>query len=179
MVNLFQGQTTVPQDTNKQQMTFSTSPDKIVRKKTIAVFILFTILPFSNLLYSSDKWVWYVGFFSFFMLLLLLTYLYKPLKYEVYNNKIIVHRLIGNVELNIEDIIQVHRIQHDVLKSASRGGAFGYSGEYDTDLGKIRFYATRRDKFVMIIKNDKTKIILTPDREDEFFEYVKNKVCQQ
>ena len=113
------------------------------------------------------------------MLLLLLTYLYKPLKYEVYNNKIIVHRLISNVELNIEDIIQVHRIHHDLLKSAFKGGAFGYSGEFDTDLGKIRFYATRRDTLVMIIKNDRTKIILTPDREDEFFKYVKNKVSQQ
>ena len=160
-------------------MTFTTSVDEIVRKKTIGVFLIFTVLPLFNLFHSSDKWIWYVGFFVFFMLLLLFTYLHKPLKYEVDNNKIIIHRLIGNVEINIQDIAWVDRIHHDLLKNSSKGGAFGYFGKFNTDLGKIRFYATRRDKLVMLTKNDKTKIILTPDHVDEFIEDVENKPSSQ
>ena len=39
-------------------------------------------------------------------------------KYEVDDNKIIIHRLISNVELNFQDIARVDRIHHDLLKNA-------------------------------------------------------------
>ena len=159
-------------------MIFTTSVDKIVRKKTIGVFLIFTILPLFNLLHSSDKWIWY-GFFSFFMLLLLATYLYQPLKYEAVNSKIIIHRLIGTVEVNINDVARIDRIHHDLLKNISKGGAFGYFGKFDTDLGKIRFYATRRDNLVMVTMHDRTKIILTPDQVSEFIEEVETKIGSQ
>ena len=160
-------------------MTFTTSIDEIVRKKTIAVFFIFTVLTLPNLFHSSDNWIWYVSFFSFFMLLLLLTYLHKPLKYEVENDKIIVHRIIGNIVLNIQDISRVDRIHHDLLKSSSKGGAFGYFGNFDTDLGKIKFYATRRDRLVMLTKHDRTKIVLTPDQEDQFIANVEKIASSQ
>ena len=160
-------------------MTFTTSMDQIVRKKTVAVFVIFTIVTLPNLFHSSDRWIWYIGFFSFFMLLLLMTFLHKPLKYEVGNNKIIIHRLIGSVALNIQDIARVDRIHHDLLKNSSKGGAFGYFGKFNTDLGKIRFYATRRDRLVMLTNHDKTKIILTPDHIDDFIEDVETKASSQ
>jgi hypothetical protein len=86
----------------------------------------------------------------------------------VENDKIIIHRIIGNIVLSIQDIARVDRIHHDLLKNSSKGGAFGYFGNFDTDLGKIKFYATRRDQLVMLTKHDKTKIVLTPDQEDQF-----------
>lgn len=156
-------------------MTFTTSADQIVRKKTISVFLIFTILTLPNLFHSSDKWVWYVSFFLVFMLLLLFTYLHKPLKYDVQSDKIVIRRAIGNVEINIQDIERVDRVHHDLLKNSSSGGAFGYFGNFNTDLGKIKFYATRRDKLVMLTKKDKTKLILTPDQENEFIEYVEKR----
>lgn len=149
-------------------MTFTTSVDQIVRKKTVAVFVIFSIVTLPNLFHSSDRWIWCLSFFSFFMLLLLFTYLHKPLKYTVENDKIIVHRMISNIVLNIQDISRVDKIHHDLLKNSSRGGAFGYFGNFDTDLGKIKFYATRRDRLVMLTKHDMTKIVLTPDQEDQF-----------
>ena len=100
-------------------------------------------------------------------------------KYEVDDNKIIIHRLISNVELNFQDIARVDRIHHDLLKNASKGEAFGYFGKFNTDLGKIRFYATRRDKFVMLTKHDKNKIILTPDKVDEFIKDIEPKASSQ
>jgi hypothetical protein len=58
------------------------------------------------------------------------------------------------------------------LKNSIKGGAFGYLETHYTDLGKIKFYVTRRDKLVMLTKKDKTKLILTPDQEVEFIENV-------
>lgn len=153
-------------------MTFTTSADQIVRKKTIAVFIIFTILTLPNLFHSSDKWIWYVSFFLVFMLLLLFTYLHKPLKYDVQSDKIVIRRLIGDVELNIQNINRIDRIHHDLLKNTSKGGAFGYLGNYDTDFGKIKFFATRRSNLVMLTKQDNSKIIITPDKPEDFIETI-------
>lgn len=160
-------------------MTFTTSSDKIVRKKTAGAFVLFTILPLFNLFHSSDRWIWYLGFFLFFMLILLYTYLHRPSQYQVDNDKIAIRRPIGNVEIAIQDIVRVDRIHHDLLKNSNRGGAFGYFGNFDTDLGRIRFYATRRDRLVMLTKKDKIKIILTPDHEEEFIQNVETRASSQ
>ncbi len=154
---------------------FSISSDHIVRKKTAAVFLLFTVVPLFNLFHASDQWIWYLGFFLFFMFLLLLTYLNRPTQYQVGTDSVIVYRPIGNVEINFSEIIRVDRVYHDLLKTATTGGAFGYFGKYETDLGNIRFYATRRDKMVMLTKNDQTKIILTPDNQDEFIKSLEAK----
>ena len=160
-------------------MTFTTSSDEIVRKKTAGVFMIFTVLPLFNLFHSSDKWIWYLGFFLFFMLILLYTYLHRPTQYQIENNNIVIRRPIGNVQINVKDIERVDRIHHDLLKNSSKGGAFGYFGNFDTDLGKIKFYATRRNKLVMLTKKDKTKLILTPDQEDEFIEDVEKIASSQ
>lgn len=160
-------------------MIFTTSSDEIVRKKTAAAFILFTILPLFNLFHNTDRWVWDLGFFLFFMLILLYTYLHRPTEYQIDNNKIVIRRAIGNIEINIQDIERVDRLHHDLLKNYTRGGAFGYFGNFDTDLGKIKFYATRRDKLVMLTMKDKTKFILTPDQEDEFIDDVEKIASSQ
>lgn len=160
-------------------MTFTTSSDENVHKKTAGVFLLFTILPLSNLFHSSERWIWYIGFFLFFMLILLYTYLHRPTQYQVDKDNIIIHRPIGNVEIKTSDINRIDRIHHDLLKTANKGGVFGYFGNFETDLGRIRFYATRRDRMVMLTKHDKTKIILTPDHQDEFIESLETKASSQ
>jgi hypothetical protein len=160
-------------------MTFTTSSDEIVRKKTAGVFILFTVLPLYTLFHNSDKWIWSLGFFLFFMLILFYTYLHRPTQYQVDNDKVIIRRPIGNVEIYIKDIARVDRIHHDLLKNSSKGGAFGYYGNFNTDLGKIRFCATRRDNLVMLTKKNKTKIILTPDQDDAFIMDVETKASSQ
>jgi hypothetical protein len=158
-------------------MTYTTSIDEIVRKKTIGVFLIFTFVPLFNLFHSGN-WIWYVSFFAFFMLLLF-TYLLKPIKYEVDNNQIIIHRLIGKVQINIQAIARVDRIHHDLLKNSTKGGAFGYFGKFNTYLGKTTWYGTRRDKIVLITKNDNSKIVLTPDQWDEFIEQLEKQASSQ
>jgi hypothetical protein len=140
---------------------------------------MFTVLPLFNLFNSSDKWIWFLGFFLFFMLILLYTYSIKPTQYQVDKDNITIHRNIGNVEIKISDINRIDRIHHDLLKTATKGGVFGYFGNFETDLGQIRFYATRRDRMVMITKHDKSKIILTPDQQDEFIQSIETKASSQ
>ncbi len=152
-------------------MTYYTSADKIVRKKTIAVFMIFAAIPLFSLI-LLERWIWEISLFGFFMLILLYTYLHKPTRYEVRDEKIIIRRPIGNVEINLQEIARIDPIHHDLLKDATKGGAFGYMGKFDTYLGKTMWYGTRRDQIVLITKTDGSKIVLTPDQREEFIEQV-------
>jgi hypothetical protein len=149
-------------------MTFTTSFDDIVRKKTIRICILFTVLPFFNILVWEKVSLWNILITAILILILLLSYLKRAIKYEVDLNNVLIYRLLGNVVINIQDIDRVDRIHHDFFVNSTSGGVFGYSGKYYADSGNITFYATRRNNLIMLTKKDKTKIILTPDQEDEF-----------
>lgn len=157
-------------------MIFTTSTDKIVRNKTIGVFLLFTTLYLPNLIVDKDGKIFFGSVYLFFMLIMLYTYLNKPIKFILENNQLTIRRFIGNISIDFQDISRVDRIHHDLLKDAIKGGAFGYFGKHHTDLGPIKFYATRRDQLVMLTKKDKSKIIITPDQEDLFIESLEKKL---
>ena len=155
-------------------MILSTSTDKYVRKKTGGAFLLF-FSPLLLMFISYGKifpWI----LFAIFLFLLFFTFLSKPTKYEVSDQQFIIHRYKGNVVINIEDIARVDRIHHDLLINSVKGGAFGYFGDFHTDLGKIRYYATRRDKVVLLSKKDNTKIAVTPDDQDGLIELLDKKI---
>ena len=49
------------------------------------------------------------------------------------------------------------------------GGLFGYYGNFvNSTLGSMTWYATRRDKAVLITTLENKKIIVTPDSPEEF-----------
>ena len=75
---------------------------------------------------------------------------------------------MGNREIKVNDIENVAQITDDLLKTAFTGGAFGYLGNFNTSLGKIRFYATRRNKLLMLKMKDNRKVVITPDDSTAF-----------
>lgn len=85
-------------------MIFTSSSDKIVRKKTVSTILIFTFLPLMIFFQNTNSVVWPLGFFICFMLLVLFSYLHKPIQYQIENNKVIIRRPIGNVEIDYDDI---------------------------------------------------------------------------
>jgi hypothetical protein len=56
-----------------------------------------------------------------------------------------------------------------VFRTFGVGGLFGYYGKFaNTKLGSMTWYATRRNKTVLIETLDNKKIILTPDEPEKF-----------
>ena len=160
-------------------MTYSVSTDEIVRKKTVGAFLIFFVLSFNNLVFFKMNWMVCVGIFMFFTLLLLISYLHKPTKYQVKDDGIIIYRPIGNVFINMKDLEGVDTYEHDLLKTSSQGGAFGYYGKLNTDLGKIQCYVTRRNNYVVLTKRGRMYIALTPDLPEEFVNDVVSKATSQ
>jgi len=95
-------------------------------------------------------------------------YYFKPLKYIVSENKIIVKRLFKDVIIEVGQIKKISLVQRETMKNTLRamgnGGVFGYYGKFRNPVfGDMRWYATRTDNFVVIETEDSEKIVLTPD----------------
>ena len=155
-------------------MTFTTSLDESAKKKTAAITIIFMSSCFSYFLIYHKQWIFPACVLGIFLLLLLVTYLFKPYKYEITQNNILVYRLIGKVVIYRKDITSIHQIHNDLLRNTTKGGAFGYFGKFNTDIGKTVWYGTRKNKIVLITTKNNDKIVLTPDKWIEFIQEFSN-----
>ena len=154
-------------------MTFGTSLDRLAKGITIGVAVLFSIIIGGQLIpaYSIDP----IG--SGFLVLLVTAiylgcFLFRPISYKLTGEWLIIHRLLNDIIINRNDIVNVREITHDDMRLTIRtfgvGGLFGYFGKFsNATIGKITMYATRRDKTVLVETPNK-KLILKPDNPAEF-----------
>jgi hypothetical protein len=75
--------------------------------------------------------------------------------------------------LNRSQIKNILKIENGKLSWSIRtfgvGGLFGYFGKFwSNEFGNMTWYATRRDKAIMIITKENKKIVLTPDEVEKF-----------
>jgi hypothetical protein len=101
------------------------------------------------------------------MLSLAMAYAQMPRVYRLDNQELVIQRLFSSIVIRKDDIRHVEAVQWDLMEG-TWGGAFGYSGVYETILGDIRFYTTRCDKLILITKTDGSRIMLSPDEPDRF-----------
>ena len=162
-------------------MIYKTSLDGLAKTVTVAVTalfavtIIFLLFPITSLSITG----------SFFIAILIgvvyfITYSFRPIDYEITDREIIIHRLIGNVKILREQIITAESIEKKKISWALRvfgvGGLFGYYGKFtNTQLGMMTWYATRRDKLILVKTQSGKKIILTPDDPEKFVEELNNK----
>jgi len=95
-------------------------------------------------------------------------YLYRPIKYLIADNKLIVKRLVKDVTFDINEIKDAYIVKNDFMrwtrKTFGNGGLFGFYGEFKNDsFGDMVWYATQKKNYVMLETTLKEKIILTPD----------------
>jgi hypothetical protein len=91
----------------------------------------------------------------------------------VTEDEIIVRRPLLNVHIKRVDIKSVELIDKNKIRGSIRifgvGGLFGYYGRFaNFSLGRMTWYATRRDKPVLVKTIDDKKIIFTPNDPDKF-----------
>jgi Bacterial PH domain len=154
--------------------TFTTSLDKFNKTTTILVFVfllVIVIVAFFLIPKGEPNIIDSIAFLpviSFFVV-----YLFRPNNYSISNDKLLIHRMIGNIEINRANIQSVQEIDESQVKNSLRtfgvGGFFGSFGKFwNSKLGNMTWYVTRRNNFVLVETKDKKKIILTPDKPEEF-----------
>ncbi|MBU3837297.1 MAG: PH domain-containing protein [Candidatus Phocaeicola faecigallinarum] len=102
---------------------------------------------------------------------------YMPIRLTIGNDKIILHRLFGAINISIKDIIEIKAIPNSETAFSIRifgsGGLFGYLGKFKNKiLGNYTMYATNVNELILIRTDRKTYVFSCKNR-DEFIESVK------
>lgn len=102
-----------------------------------------------------------------------IVYLLRPNNYSVSSDKLLIHRMIKDVEVDRNNIQSVQEIDESQVENSLRtfgvGGCFGSFGKFwNGKLGNMTWYVTRKNNFVLVQTKDKKKIILTPDKPEAF-----------
>lgn len=156
--------------------TFTTSLDKFNKITTIAVCVVIIgvivfALTLTDELVNEQKALPVIPISL--TLILLIAYAFRPNNYAVSDDKLLIHRMISDVKILRSDIKSVEMIDESKVKNSIRtfgsGGFFGSYGKFwNSTLGSMTWYITRKENFVLVTTNDEKKILLTPDEPEAF-----------
>lgn len=155
-------------------MTYKTSLDNTAIWITVAVSVLFAIIIGGQFAIIKSAGLASPIFTTTICLIIYFgAFAFRPINYTVDSTNLTVHRLIINARIKKADIKTVEIINSDKIKGAMRtfgvGGLFGYYGKFaNSSVGKMTWYATRRNHVVLITTHDDQKFILTPDSPEKF-----------
>ena len=150
-------------------MIFQASTDTLVRIITIGTSIL--LLLAIVILYTTSGFdLWYA--LLLLMAIFFVAYLYRPLYYNVEQGTLSIKRPINSLDIALSDIKKANIITQDDLGMAIRlfasGGMWGYYGFfYSFKMGKMWWYVTQRQNYVLIQTTDDTQYLLSPDQPEQ------------
>lgn len=155
-------------------MIFKATLDKTSKLLTVGITLLFLGITIGPKLFGKPGNTEIPIFISFVLFLTyVISYSFSPKSYEINETNVIIKRAFNNVTLNRSQIKDILKIENGKLYWSIRtfgvGGLFGYFGKFwSKEFGNMTWYATRRDKAIMIITKENKKIVLTPDEVEKF-----------
>lgn len=113
------------------------------------------------------------------VLIYLIAYLLRPVKYTLTGDELIVHRPLKSVRVKRLDITHVAAISRKEIFGSFRafgiGGLFGYVGSFvNASVGRMTWYATNLHCAVLIITVTGKRIIVTPEERERFIAALKS-----
>ena len=155
-------------------MTYKTSLDKTAIAITIGVTFLFAVIiggQFSIITDAGRAVPIYTT--TACLLIYFLAFAFRPINYVVTEDEVIVRRPLLNAQIKRADISSVELVDKKKITGSIRtfgvGGLFGYYGSFaNFTFGRMTWYATRRDRPVLIKMKDGKKFIFTPNDRDKF-----------
>lgn len=155
-------------------MNYKASLDNTAKVITIGVTILFAVIIGGQYRITKELGDMVPIYTSVALLLIYgISYAFSPINYRLTAQELIVHRFLTNATIDRQTIKSVDLIDRSQLNWSVRtfgvGGLFGYYGKFfNSKLGNMTWYATRKDKTVLITTMNNKKIIITPDKAEEF-----------
>jgi hypothetical protein len=158
----------------KSTIEYPASLDKLAIVLTIFITLLISAIVFTiiQMLVGLNSYtLWDIGMLLFGVMLLVIYFwvlFYRPLGYSLDKKNLTIHRPLKNFNLPLSDIKSVQQAQKDDLRHSYRvfgvGGLFGYFGWYsNSEIGRMWWYATQRNNYVIITCQDDSIVVLTPD----------------
>ena len=159
-------------------MTYKTSLDNVTKVITLGITILFAAIIIGQYSIVKDATASATPIYATVGLLIIyfIVFAFRPVKYSLTTGNLIVHRLFSCVKIERSKIKSVELVDKEILSWSVRvfgvGGFFGYFGKFaNAKLGTMTWYATRKDRIVLVKMLNNKKIILTPDEPEKFVAY--------
>lgn len=142
--------------------------DKTSKFITFGILILFSSMIFFNLAFSCAFYISYI-----LIGVLLICFLIKPIYYMDSKEKIIIKFLFFKKVLYKQNIMEVKSILakdvNNSLRTFGVGGLFGYNGYFNNKrFGRMIWFTTNRDYFVLITLKDNKKYVISPKNKEDF-----------
>ena len=161
-------------------MTYKTSLDKNSIVITIGVTILFAFIiggQYSIIKDAGRAIPIYTT--TACLLIYFIAFAFRPINYIVTKDELIVRRLLLSVHIKRANIKSIELIEKNKITGSIRtfgiGGLFGYFGNFaNFSLGRMTWYATRKDKPVLVKTIANKKIIFTPNDPGKFVNELKS-----
>src|SRR5690349_4123004 len=139
-------------------MLFKSSLDKTAIGTTVFIAVLFTlILGVEYYITAASGGAHYpvYGITIFFLVIFCLSYAFHPAGYKITEDALIICRPLSDVQIKRRDIKSITMVDKKEIRNCIRtlgvGGVFGYYGSFaNHTLGCMTWYATRRDKAILI-----------------------------
>lgn len=155
-------------------MTYKASLGRLAVIVTVATTLLFAFIIITQLSLIDD-----VGYTEPMLSAgsLLVIYLWcfalRPTSYTLTGEAVVINRFIGKRSIPRARVLSAEVMDKKLLNGSIRtfgvGGLFGYFGRFANHrFGVMRWYATRRDRAVLLRTEDNQKIVLTPDDVEGF-----------
>lgn len=147
-------------------MTYSATLDTLA--KIITAAVMGAALAFFLFLHDSSGFIYW---FSGILLVIIICYVLRPLRYELYPDKLIIHRIFKPIIIDRKNVFQVECLKEkdmlDVIRIFGSGGLFGYFGKFRSKgIGRFSMQATRRQNMILIVQYTGNKYTITPDDEE-------------
>ena len=159
---------------------FTTSLDKFNKFTTVIIAVILNIILLTVFFLSPNNEKNIAMLLAILpIFIFVIVYLLRPNNYSVSSDKLLIHSILGNVEIDRNNIHSIQEIDESQVKNSIRtfgvGGFFGNFGKFwNGKLGNMTWYVTRKNNFVLVETKDQKKIILTPDKPKEFVASFKN-----
>ncbi len=160
---------------NKPQMNYKASFDNLTKNVTIGVTILFAfifLLPIIIIKDGSDN---QNAIYTRVAMLLFyfITYGFSTKSYQLTPEEVIIRRLLGNVKIKRSEILSIEIIEKEqmgwIIRTFGVGGLFGYWGKFSSSkLGSMTWYATRKNRIILIKTINNKRFVITPDEMEQF-----------
>ena len=155
-------------------MIYKASLDNLAKGITIGISILFLLIIIGNFSIIEEVSP-AIPYFTATLLIsvYIIAFALRPVNYELASEQLIIHRPIMDVKIDRKQIKTVELLANGSLGWSLRifgvGGLFGYYGKFaNSKIGSMTWYATRRDKTVLVTTTNNKKIIVTPDEPEKF-----------
>ena len=148
---------------------FKASLDKVAKLTPTVMVVFSVVIVLISLFVRVESFALVVLFPSVFLLIIVfLCYLYQPLGYEVDDDSLQIVRRIGKFSIPRNTIEKVSPLTPQDLgfawRMAGNGGVFGYTGWYSSGkIGKMRWFVTQRNNYVLVETTQGAKYLLSPD----------------